>query len=134
MTLVLNKVDRLILELKLPPTDAYFKLKHTIEEVNSVIEDAAPGRGESARLSPEKGNVCFASASMGWCFSLASFAKMYGDTYSGINISEFARRMWGDIFYNPSSRKFTRKPMETNSKRSFVHFILEPLYKLYAHV
>jgi U5 small nuclear ribonucleoprotein component len=37
MTLVINKVDRLILELKLPPTDAYFKLKHTIEEVNSIL-------------------------------------------------------------------------------------------------
>lgn len=37
LTLVVNKVDRLILELKLPPTDAYFKLKHTIEEVNTII-------------------------------------------------------------------------------------------------
>ncbi|RPA94448.1 P-loop containing nucleoside triphosphate hydrolase protein [Choiromyces venosus 120613-1] len=132
MTLALNKVDRLILELKLPPMDAYFKLKHTIEEVNTVIENAAPGRGESMRLSPEKGNVCFASASMGWCFSLASFAKMYADTYSGINIAEFAKRLWGDIFYNPGTRKFTRKSVETKS-RSFVHFILEPLYKLYSH-
>lgn len=37
MTLVVNKVDRLILELKLPPADAYYKLRHTIEEVNTVI-------------------------------------------------------------------------------------------------
>lgn len=37
MTLVVNKVDRLILELKLPPTDAYFKLRYVVEEVNSVI-------------------------------------------------------------------------------------------------
>jgi 116 kDa U5 small nuclear ribonucleoprotein component len=36
-TLVINKVDRLIMELKLPPTDAYFKLKYTIEQVNSVL-------------------------------------------------------------------------------------------------
>ena len=31
IVLVINKVDRLILELKLPPQDAFFKLKHTIE-------------------------------------------------------------------------------------------------------
>ena len=37
MTLIVNKIDRLILELKLPPTDAYFKIKHTIEEVNAVL-------------------------------------------------------------------------------------------------
>jgi hypothetical protein len=43
ITLVINKVDRLVLELKLPPTDAYFKLVHTIEEVNGLISAAATG-------------------------------------------------------------------------------------------
>jgi hypothetical protein len=28
------QVDRLILELKLPPRDAYFKLQHSLEEVS----------------------------------------------------------------------------------------------------
>jgi U5 small nuclear ribonucleoprotein component len=37
MVLVVNKMDRLILELRLPPSEAFFKIKHTIEEVNSVI-------------------------------------------------------------------------------------------------
>ena len=33
----INKVDRLILELKLPPADAYFKLRNIIDEINSII-------------------------------------------------------------------------------------------------
>lgn len=37
MCLVVNKMDRLILELRLPPAEAFFKVKHTIEEVNAVI-------------------------------------------------------------------------------------------------
>lgn len=37
VTLVVNKVDRLILELRLPPADAYYKIKHTIEEINTFI-------------------------------------------------------------------------------------------------
>lgn len=37
MVLVVNKMDRLILELRLPPAEAFFKIKHTIEEVNSLI-------------------------------------------------------------------------------------------------
>lgn len=77
--LVLNKVDRLILELRLPPADAYYKLKHVIEEVNTVISSINPD--PALRVSPERGNVAFASASMGWCFTLGSFAKMYADTY-----------------------------------------------------
>jgi 116 kDa U5 small nuclear ribonucleoprotein component len=133
LTLVVNKMDRLILELKLPPTDAYFKLKHVVEEVNTVIENALPGQGEKRRLSPEKGNVLFACSSMGWCFTLQSFARMYSDTYPGINTLEFARRLWGDIFFNPRKRTFTRKPVEERAKRSFVNFVLEPIYKLYSH-
>ncbi|KAG9527536.1 1 U5 small nuclear ribonucleoprotein component, partial [Aureobasidium melanogenum] len=60
LVLVINKMDRLILELKLPPADAYFKLKHVVEEVNTVIENTIPGQGEKYRVSPEKGNVAFA--------------------------------------------------------------------------
>ncbi|OQE43341.1 hypothetical protein PENCOP_c003G05592 [Penicillium coprophilum] len=133
LTLVVNKMDRLILELKLPPNDAYFKLKHVIEEVNTVIENVLPGQGERRRLSPEKGNVAFASSSMNWCFTLQSFARMYADTYPSLDSREFATRLWGDIFYNPKSRKFTRKGVEENAKRSFVKFVLEPIYKLYSH-
>ena len=36
LCLVVTKLDRLIVELKLPPADAYFKLKHTIEEVGPL--------------------------------------------------------------------------------------------------
>jgi U5 small nuclear ribonucleoprotein component len=133
LTLVVNKMDRLILELKLPPNDAYFKLKHVIEEVNSVIEKAVPGQGERRRLSPEKGNVAFACSSMGWCFTLPSFARMYAESHPKLDAAEFATRLWGDIFFNPKSRKFTRKGIEEGSKRTFVSFVLEPIYKLYSH-
>lgn len=37
ITICINKIDRLILELKLPPQDAYFKLKHIIDEINGLM-------------------------------------------------------------------------------------------------
>ena len=37
IVVVINKMDRLILEMKIPPADAYLKIKHTIEEINAVI-------------------------------------------------------------------------------------------------
>ncbi|KAK7718573.1 hypothetical protein SLS64_002529 [Diaporthe eres] len=133
LTLIINKMDRLILELKLPPNDAYFKLRHVVEEVNTVIENTIPGRGEERRLSPEKGNVLFACADMGWCFTLQSFSKMYSDSFGGVNTEEFARRLWGDVYFNPRKRSFTRKAVEEGAKRSFLTFVLEPIYKLYSH-
>jgi U5 small nuclear ribonucleoprotein component len=96
ITLVVNKIDRLILELRIKPADAYYKIKHTIEEINTFIRyiitvslpfselmtctseiDPDP----ALRLSPELGNVAFASTDMTWCFTLRSFARMYADTY-----------------------------------------------------
>ncbi|KAI1384123.1 P-loop containing nucleoside triphosphate hydrolase protein [Hypoxylon trugodes] len=135
MTLIINKVDRLILELRLPPSDAYFKLKHVVEEVNTIIENTRPGSGETRRLSPEKGNVLFACSEMGWCFTLQSFAKMYADSFPGVNTEEFAKRLWGDIYYNPKKRTFSRKalPGEDRARRSFIHFVLEPIYKIFSH-
>ncbi|MGE4619941.1 MAG: hypothetical protein AAEJ04_09070, partial [Planctomycetota bacterium] len=56
VTLCLTKVDRLIHELKLPPRDAYFKLRHTVDSVNEVLELCD---GVTQRVSPELGNVCF---------------------------------------------------------------------------
>ena len=35
--LMLSKVDRLIVELRVPPNDAYHKLRHTIDEINTLI-------------------------------------------------------------------------------------------------
>lgn len=133
IVLVVNKCDRLILELKLPPTDAYFKLKHVIEEVNTIIENTIPGRGVTRRVSPEKGNVAFASSTLGWCFTLQSFSKMYAQNYPKLQAADFAQRLWGDIYFNPESRKFTRRAAEDGAKRAFVHFVLEPVYKLFSH-
>ena len=41
ITLCINKIDRLMLELKLPPTDAYYKLRHIVDEVNGLLRFAA---------------------------------------------------------------------------------------------
>lgn len=132
ITLVVNKIDRLILELRIKPADAYYKIKHTIEEINTFISGIDPD--PELRLSPENGNVAFASTDMGWCFTLRSFAKMYADTYGSVDINSFADRLWGDIYFNSETRRFTRKAADPESNRSFVEFILEPLYKLYSQV
>jgi U5 small nuclear ribonucleoprotein component len=143
IVLVINKVERLILELKLPPNDAFYKLRHTITEVNnimntyysnSVMAQDSNTTYRPKKLSPELGNVCFASALYGWSFTLQSFAKIYTDYHKGsFDYRDFARRLWGDLYFDPESRKFVKSPPDETAKRSFVEFILEPLYKIYSH-
>ena len=155
IVLVVNKVDRLILELKLPPSDAYFKLAHTIQEVNALISSSPLGKGRP-ELSPAAGNVVFAGAMQGWVFSLESWAVRYarhvataasvanGDGSSSASNSAgaageidpraLAARLWGDLYFDAGTRKFRRSPPHAGAPRSFVQFVLEPLYKLYAQV
>lgn len=45
ITICINKVDRLIVELKLPPTDAYYKLRHIVDEVNGLLRYSTVFKG-----------------------------------------------------------------------------------------
>lgn len=136
--LCLSKLDRLLVELKLPPRDAYYKLLHTIESVNDVIARASCGRCPHT-LSPEKGNVCFSSALHGWIFTLESFAQVYADHYDdtvgNLTLEQLAQRLWGDWYWDPATHRFHSSPKDCTSRvidRTFVSFVLEPLYKIYS--
>ena len=132
IVLVLNKIDRLVLELRLPPTDAFFKIQLTLEEVNRVVGEASGG-DPARRLSPERGNVAFASTQTGYCFTLRSFAQLYAER-APIDVDAFAQRLWGHIYFDRASRTFTRRAPHPDAPRTFVQFVLEPLYKLYTLV
>ncbi|KAF6263582.1 elongation factor EF-Tu-like protein [Scenedesmus sp. NREL 46B-D3] len=121
-----------------------------IEEANAVIRTAGGGgaangaangaaaaaaAGTTPLLDPVVGNVAFASCAYGYSFTLRSFAQLYkgvcGDAPKDVLlVDEFARRLWGDVWYYAEERVFRRKPPQLGADRSFVTFILEPLYKL----
>lgn len=117
----ISKVDRLITELKLPPRDAYFKLRHTLEVINNHITAASSTAGHVQVIDPVAGNVCFASATAGWSFTLQSFAKLYVKLHGiAFDADQFASRLWGDMYYHPEDRAFRRKPPASGGERSFV--------------
>lgn len=134
LVLCITKIDRLILELRLPPTDAYHKLARVLAEVNAAVIDAG-GDPVAQRLSPEKGNVLFASALHGWVFSVQSFARYYATAHGAAAAfppERLALRLWGNVYMN-SDRSFATKPETATAPRTFIQLVLEPLYKIYAH-
>lgn len=153
IVVLMNKLDRLVLELKLPPSDAYYKIKHTLDEVNAEIERLAPiHQGRQPFVSPLNGNVVFGSTLFSCCFTLQSFALRYAAklqakasnnaqtkyerqsqrlrSAQALDPAKFARFLWGDLFYNEQTRKFERTSSSGANPRSFVHFVLEPFYKV----
>lgn len=136
LCLVITKLDRLITELKLPPTDAYHKLRHTIQEVNALVS-AAYGGDPAMALDPVLGNVAFSAPLYGWSFTLHSFARLYADLHEApMDPVSFASRLWGDVWFHEDSRTFRRQPPPQGGggERSFIQFVLEPLYKMYSRV
>jgi U5 small nuclear ribonucleoprotein component len=160
LVLVINKIDRLVLELKLPPDDMYHKLRNVIDSVNAFVTHQSNGR--HPKLSPDRGNVIFASSMHGYAFSLESFANQYLDhldvhyiedddrdamggfkNHSGLgknlSVETFTSRLWGNAYLDPRSRTFQRRAADCAPdpetglapKRTFVQFVLEPLYKMY---
>lgn len=142
VSLVLNKMDRLVLELKLPPQDAYYKIKHLLDSLNQIVLDFFQDEEKAYehKFSPDRGNVLFASSTSGWSFTLGTYAKIYTSRHNRFAKSKntvdheaFAKRLWGDKYFDPETRRFLNKP-QPGAQRTFVEFILEPLYKLYSHL
>lgn len=124
-TIIINKIDRLILELRLTPLDSYMKLLFIIQSINEII-----GK-EEEEFSPLKGNVLFASSLHGYLFSIQSFLS---STLSPKEIGDFSPFLWGSYYHSPEDGSITlqaQKKKGPSSKPTFVTWILEPLYKLY---
>ncbi|AQZ18786.1 SNU114 (YKL173W) [Zygosaccharomyces parabailii] len=122
MVFVLNKIDRLILELKLPPVDSYLKMAHIIDQINLFT---------NRRISPELGNVIFASSKLGFSFTIQEFVSYYYSTkLPDEKKGGFIDRLWGDVYFE--SGKFCSVP-RTVKTPTFVEFILQPIYKIFTH-
>ncbi|RLG18722.1 elongation factor EF-2 [Candidatus Micrarchaeota archaeon] len=75
-TLFINKVDRLINELKLTPEAMQERLMKIIAGVNKLIKNYASEEfAEDWLISPEKGNVSFGSAFHKWAVSVPYMKK-----------------------------------------------------------
>lgn len=126
--LLLNKVDRLITELKLTPSEAYTHLSKLIEQANAVVgsffmgqlmeddmiwrEKAEDGdrldfhekSDEDLYFAPEKNNVVFGSAIDGWGFNISQFASIY-ERKLGVNREKLEKVLWGDYFFDGKTKK-----------------------------
>ena len=140
--LVINKIDRLILELKIPPKDAYFKIKYIIDDFNKFIvinEIFNVGKIKNHFVHPNKGNVLFASSEYNICFNLDNYVVKYLDyinfdknlnkNFHLITPEKLAKCFFGDIYFHKKQFEFSKKENKSK-KRTFVKFVLEPLYKI----
>jgi len=97
--LFINKVDRLIKEVKLTPQEMEKKFISIIEHVNELIESIAPkGYKEKWKVGVGEGSVAFGSAFHNWALSFP-YMKAHGltfkdiiDAYKNNNYKELAKK------------------------------------------
>ena len=78
-----------------------------------VVEDVPEDEEEEElELSPEKGNVAFASAHDGWAFRTSQFADLYASRL-GFKAAALSRVLWGDFRIDPKTKHICRiKPAQ----------------------
>ncbi|KAG9440362.1 hypothetical protein H6P81_020527 [Aristolochia fimbriata] len=156
--LVLNKIDRLISELRLSPMEAYSRLQRIVNEVNGILSTYKSEKylsdidsilsgpvtevgeenqelfedDEEDTFQPQKGNVAFVCALDGWGFCINQFAESWAQKL-GASAAALQRALWGPYYFNPKTKMIVGKKAAAGSKMRpmFVQFVLEPLWQVY---
>ena len=133
---VINKVDRALLELQVSKEDLYQSFSRTVESVNVIISTYADEVLGDVQVYPSQGTVAFGSGLHGWAFTIRQFANRYGKKF-GVDKAKMMERLWGDSYFNPKTKKWTNKDTDADGKpleRAFNMFVLDPIFRLFAAI
>jgi len=128
--LMVNKVDRALLELQLPAEELYQAFCRSIESVNVIVatyNDEALG---DVQVDPRKGTVAFGSGLHQWAFTLKKFAQTYGAKF-GVAEEKMMDKLWGDWYYDAAGKKWTSSDKGGTLERAFCQFIATPITTLF---
>ena len=131
--MMINKIDRGILELQVDGETMYQNFQRVIENANVIISTYEfEDMGESQQVDPTNGTVAFGSALFGWAFTLTKFAQTYSEKFK-LDRAKLMKKFWGDNYFNPGLKQFTTNEMTEDGKqlpRCFVQFIMRPVIQL----
>jgi elongation factor 2 len=132
---IINKVDRALLELQISKEDLYQSFSRTIESVNVIISTYLDKSLGDLQVYPYKGTVAFGSGLHGWAFTVRQFAVRYAKKF-GVDKNKMMERLWGDNYFNPHTKKWTKNGTYEGKQleRAFNQFILDPIFKIFSAV
>jgi len=129
--LMVNKIDRGILELQVDGETMYQNYLRVIENVNVIIA-TYESEDNKLQVDPCIGTVAFGSALFGWAFTTTVFAKTYSKRF-GIAREKMMEKLWGDNYFDTKAKKWKNHNEADDKsilKRCFVQFIMMPVIKL----
>ncbi|KAK9240030.1 P-loop containing nucleoside triphosphate hydrolase protein [Lipomyces kononenkoae] len=130
---IINKVDRALLELQVTKEDLYQSFARTVESVNVIVATYLDKALGDVQVYPDKGTVAFGSGLHGWAFTVRQFAVKYSKKF-GVDRDKMMERLWGDNYFNPATKKWTKTATDGKGKtleRAFNMFILDPIFRIF---
>lgn len=100
--IIINKVDRALLELQVSKEDLYQSFSRTIESVNVIISTYLDKALGDVQVYPDKGTIAFGSGLHGWAFTIRQFAVRYAKKF-GVDKNKMMERLWVRISFDPST-------------------------------
>jgi elongation factor 2 len=128
--LMVNKVDRALLELQLPGEELYQAFCRAIESVNVIIATYNDERLGDVQVDPTKGTVAFGSGLHQWAFTLKKFAKTYGAKF-GVPYEKMVEKLWGNWYFDVNRKVWTTSNKDGSLERAFCQFIATPITTLF---
>jgi elongation factor 2 len=128
--LMVNKVDRALLELQLPAEECYQAFARAVESVNVVIATYNEDGVGDVQVYPYKGTVAMGSGLHQWGFTLKKFAKMYATKF-GTQEEKMMMKLWGDWFFDAKGKKWKKNDGGGTLKLAFCQFIMDPIVKMF---
>jgi elongation factor 2 len=123
--LICNRLDVSFLVTQKSASDITDHLFYLVEMFNATLQQYPVPSGTAPQLDAAKGQVIFGSMSNGWAFTVPQMAKMYASKF-GVDIDVMAERMYGEKYFNPKKKSFTKDPSDGNV-RTFEQFVLNPI-------
>jgi elongation factor 2 len=130
--LIVNKVDRNMLELQLDAESMYQNFCRTIEKVNVIISTYDCGVMGDLQIDPVKANCAFGSGLMGWAFTLRQFANIYATKF-GVEESKMIEKLWGENYFDAKGKKWKKSNVADSGellRRAFCTMVIEPIQRV----
>jgi elongation factor 2 len=128
--LMVNKVDRALLELQLPAEELYQAFCRSIESVNVIVSTYNDEALGDCQVHPTRGTVAFGSGLHQWAFTLKRFAKDYGAKF-GVGEEKMMEKLWGDWYFDAGRKVWTTANKDGSLERAFCQFIATPITTLF---
>ncbi|CAD8157110.1 unnamed protein product [Paramecium pentaurelia] len=146
--LVLNKVDRLILEKQMDPDQAFIYMSQIIEQVNAALssflneqihqveeqkefsldDETIKNLETNLYFCPTKDNVVFCSSIDAWAFTVGTFSAIFAKKLK-CNQQALQKFLWGNYYFQ--NKKVSTNPIKEGQSVLFVDFILKNIWNIY---